>query len=108
MNGVSVVNWLPVDTVVVLSNDVTVNIARDPHPYGDIRFRLWNVNKEKTYPNTLVTINGHEATSDSDGVITFFMPLAEQDTMYTIFSAQPLVIGTLHIPTTGSQIIEVK
>lgn len=105
---VSCQNWLPVDTTVILSNDATVNIARDPLPYGDIRFRLWNVNKETTYPNTLVTINGHEATSDSDGVIAFFMPLAEQDTMYDIFSSQPLVKGILHMPTTGSQIIEVK
>lgn len=101
-------DWLPVDTTFTLTESVRLNIARDPRPYGDILFRLWHVEKEKTYPNALVTINGHEATADSDGVITYFMPIKEQDSIYTIGASLQLIDGILHMPTTESTIIEVK
>lgn len=105
---VSCKDWLPVDTTFTLTESVSLNIARDPHPYGYVQFRLWNVNEEKTYPNALVTINGHETTADSNGVITFFIPLAEQDSIYTIGAPTLLNDGILHMPTTESTIIVVK
>lgn len=105
---ISAQDWLTTDTTVVLSEFIAINIQRDPHPYGDIQFRLWNANEEKTYPNINVSINGHEAVSDEEGRITFFMPLAEQDTFYVIKT--PLALGndTLYMPNTESNIIIVK
>ena len=101
-------NWLTTDTTVILSKDVTLNIARDPHPFGDIRFRLWDVNNETTFPNTSVTINGHNATADAEGIITYTMPLAEQDTVYKIEAPIQLESDTLYMPTTESTIITIK
>lgn len=100
--------WLPVDTTLVLSKDIIIDIARDPHPYGDIRFRLWNIDAETTYPNATVSINGHKVVSDAEGRITFFMPLEKQDTKYTVSTSLPLVSDKLYMPTTESTIIEVN
>ena len=96
------------DTTIVLGKDLTLNIARDPHPFGDIRFRLWDVNIETAFPNTSVTINGHNATADAEGIITYTMPLAEQDTAYKIETPIQLESDTLYMPTTESTIITIK
>ena len=101
-------NWLTTDTTIILGKDVTLNIARDPHPFGDIRFRLWDVNNETAFPNTSVTINGHNATADAEGIITYTMPLAEQDTAYKIETPIQLESDTLYMPTTESTIITIK
>lgn len=107
--SVSCQNWFTTDTIVTLSNNISINIARNPHPYGDIQFRLWNANEEKTYPNVNVTINGHEATADADGMIRYTMPLTEQDTLYIIKAPMQLENDTLYnMPTTESTTIIVK
>lgn len=105
---VSCPKWLISDTIVILSRDVNVNIARDPHLYGDIQFRLWNINEEKTFPNIPIVINGHKVTSDSEGRITYFMPLEEQNTTYIINAPLRIATDTLYMPTTESTAIEIK
>lgn len=106
--SISAQDWLTTDTTVILSEDMTINITRDPHPYGDIQFRLWNPDTESTYPGAVVSINGHEATADAEGVIRYTMPLAEQDTFYIIKAPMALENDTLYVPTTTSTIIQVK
>lgn len=101
-------NWLTTDTNFVLSKMTTINICRDPHPYGDIQFRLWNINEAKTYPNTKVSINDHDMMSDKEGRVTYSMPLAEQGIFYIIKSSKVLENDTLYMPITESTIIEVK
>lgn len=105
---VTCANWLTTDTVVKLTKEMVINLTRDPYPYGNIQFRLWNVNKECTYPNTELSINGHETTSDANGYVTYTMPLAEQNTYYLIEAPMALANDTLYMPTTESTIIEVK
>lgn len=101
-------NWMTTDTIVKLSENMSIDIARDPQPFGNIRFRLWNVQKEFTYPNTRLTINGYEAESDEDGRVSFVMPLAEQDTIYVITEISHLDSYTLYMPTTENTIIEIQ
>ncbi len=102
-------NWLTTDTTFVLTKkDITLNIARDPHPYGDIRFKLWNVNEEKSYPNATVAVNGHKVMTDSEGIVRCFMPLSEQNIFYKVNAIAPFVSDTLYMPTTESTIVEVK
>lgn len=101
-------NWLKTDTTLILSTDLTLNIARDPHPYGDIQFRLWNDASESPYPNIPVTINGYDVTADAKGLIHFTMPLAEQASFYIIKALMALDNDTLHMPTTASTSIIVK
>lgn len=101
-------DWLTTDTTLTLTQGITLNIARDPRPYGDIQFRLWNPVTERTYPNATVTINGHEATADDQGVIRYTMPLKEQDTSYIIKAPMALEDETLYMPTTESTTMIVK
>lgn len=105
---ISAQDWLTTDTAVILSEDMTVNIQRDPRPYGDIQFRLWNFNTESTYPNTSVTINGHIATADAEGWIRYTMPLSEQGIFYIIKDPMALENDTLYMPTTESTTMIVK
>ena len=105
---ISAQDWLTTDTTVMLAESLCLNISRNPHPYGDIHFRLWNPNTEQTYPGTTVTINGHEATADTDGMIRYTMPLAEQDTLYNIQAPMSLENDTLIMPHTESTTIIVQ
>ena len=105
---ISCQNWLTSDTIVTLSENMTINLTRDTKPYGNIQFLLWNVNKGCTYPNTRLSINGHETTSDADGYVTYSMPLAEQSSHYLIETIMSLANDTLYMPTTESTIIEIK
>lgn len=102
-------DWLTADTTIVLSKDMTLNIARDPHVYGDIQFMLWNPGLERTYPGLKVSINGYEVTADTEGRIRYTMPLAEQDTIYIINAPMPLENDTLDAASmTESTIIIVQ
>lgn len=101
-------NWLTTDTIVTLSKDITLDVSRDPRPYGDIQFRLWNVVEERTYPNTSVTISGHYVKSDIDGMVKYTMPLADQNTKYEVKTTIQLENEILYMPTTENTIIEVK
>lgn len=101
-------NWITTDTVVTLSKDMTINIQRDPHPYGDIQFQLWNLETEQTYPNAIVSINGHEVVADADGKVYYTMPLAEQSASYVIEASMPLEDEILFMPTTESATIIVR
>lgn len=101
-------NWQPLDTIVNLTKYMTINIARDPHPYGDVKFRLWNVETESSYPNMCVSINGHETTADAEGVVSYSIPLPEQDTYYVIETPLALEYNILTMPTTESTCIIVK
>lgn len=101
-------NWLKTDTTVILSKELTLNIARDPKPYGDIQFRLWNVEKECTYPNVQLSINGHEVTTNDNGQVSYSMPLAEQDTFYIVKTPMEQENDTLCMPITESSVMIVK
>ena len=101
-------DFLSVDTVITMSETNTIGIRRDPQPYGNIVFSLWNKQTESSYPNIRLTINGHPATSDTDGVIHYAMPLEEQDTLYIIDCPLPLMNDTLLMPVTESTVLLVK
>lgn len=101
-------NWLTTDTTVTLTKDLTLNMARDPKPYGDIIFRLWNPDRECCYPDVTVQINDHEATADADGYIRFTMPLAEQAQEYTVTTTMQMESNALKMPTTENTVMIVK
>lgn len=100
--------WMPLDTIVQLKREMTIDISRDPRPYGDIKFRLWNEKKRAPYPNTFISVNGHEVTSDSNGYVNYLMPLKEQDTCYVLNTYLPIDEDKLYMPTTESTVIIVK
>lgn len=101
-------NYLSLDTVVILSEELDINVVRDPSIYGDICFYLWDVEKGEGCSNIDVSINGYEMTSDQDGLIKFYMPLYDQDVYYIVKAPIGLENDTLYMPNTSSTIIKVK
>lgn len=101
-------DWLPVDTSFILTKEVVINIARNPHPYGDVTFRLWSIDKEQGVANTQVTLAGQTATSDAEGYVKMFIPLDKQSNRYKVDCYLPLEDNVLSMPTTESTVLIVK
>ena len=79
-------DFLPVDTIFLLTKSMTIDIRRNPTVYGNLQYKLWNPNTEKTSPNTEIIINGHRVTSDAEGYVMLTIPLKEQKATYPIAS----------------------
>lgn len=101
-------DWEPLDTTLVLSDQNIINIRRNPHRYGDVSFCLWNLSTEQGVGNTRLTIAGQTVTSDVDGKVSVFIPLARQNVVYTIESERELEDNKLTMPTTESTVILTK
>lgn len=101
-------DWLPVDTSFILTKNVVINMARNPHSYGDVVFRLWNLKKEQGVANTPVVLAGQTATSDAEGYVRVFIPLESQSERYQVQCTLPLENDMLSVPTTESTVLIVK
>lgn len=101
-------DWQTVDTTVVLTNNVTVNISRNPHKYGDVFFLLWSTKKEQGEGNTKVMIANQELSSDAEGYVRTFIPLENQSTQYHVECEKELEDDILTMPTTESSALIVK
>lgn len=100
---------LPVDTVVLLSKNVTVNLRRTPDYYGHVRFCLWNPTTEQALSNTEVIVAGHPTTSDGNGIVELSIPLSEQSTAYRVTSSSVrLADEMISMPCGSDDIIIVK
>lgn len=91
-------DFMGVDTTIVLNRQLTVNIARDPKVYGDIRFRIWNQSEEKMVPGVTVKLAGQTVVSDAQGYVSLTVPLAEQQKTYPLSSSVPLHEDSLYMP----------
>ena len=105
---VSCRDFQDLDTTVLLNPTLTLNLFRDPHVYGDVRFQFWNPTEETTAPNEKVTIAGVEAESDEEGYVTLFIPLEKQQSGYRVIANIPLAKDTLTMPCGESDVIEIK
>jgi hypothetical protein len=105
---ISCQDFMDVDTIVVLTKDVVLNIQRNPSPYGDVHFRLWNPNKEEAVANAELEIAGQKVVSSSDGHVSLFIPLEEQQTKYIIKSNVPLANDTIYLPCGPDDVILVQ
>lgn len=101
-------NYMDVDTIFALTKEVVLTIHRNPAVYGDVHFRLWNPNTEKPLANAEVEIAGMTTTSDNDGLVTLFIPLEFQQTMYIIKSSIPLANDTAFLPCGPNDVILMK
>lgn len=101
-------DWLPVDTSFLLTKEVAINMARNPHPYGDVVFRLWSIDREQGVANAQVTLAGQTATSDAKGYVRMSIPLDRQSDRYKVECSLPLEYNVLSMPTTESTVLIVK
>lgn len=101
--------WIPLDTIVNLTKELYINLARDPHPYGDIQFLIWDPVQEKAHAGVKASIEGIEGISDSSGRVFLTIPLVKQDTIYTVSCEIPLTDSILKgFPTTPSTALVIR
>ena len=91
---VSCRDFMDVDTTVVLTKDVVLNVHRDSSVYGNVHFRLWNPDTEKPEVN--------------EGRVTLFVPLEIQQTKYVIKSSIPLANDTIYLPCGPNDVVLTK
>ena len=101
-------DFVDVDTTVVLTKDVVLNVHRDSSVYGNVHFRLWNPDTEKSEANAEIEIAGMITTSDNEGRVTLFIPLKVQQTKYIIKSSIPLANDTIYLPCGPDDVVLTK
>lgn len=104
---VECMNWMSVDTSFILTKEVVINMARNPHSYGDVMFILWSKDEERGVANTQVTLAGQTATSDAKGYVRMSIPLEWQSDRYKVECSLPLENDILGMPTTESSALRV-
>lgn len=75
-------DYLPLDTVIALTPDLQIPLARDPQVYGNLRATV--IMDDHIVPNRLIHIESFEVTTDANGRFSFFVPLEMQQKSYSI------------------------
>ena len=101
-------DFLPLDTVVVLSEQVALGVHRDPQIYGDVHFRIWDGYKEVFVSGATIELEGQTQTSDNEGWIRFSVPLASQKTTYELTSSVPLENSRISMPCGPDDVVTAK
>lgn len=105
---VSCKDYQDTDTTVVLSRNTQLNIQRDLSVYGNVRFKLWNINTEESVDSTMVSIEGLEALSNADGMVELRIPLEKQRKAYRIITRLMLVNDSIFMPCGDDDVILVR
>lgn len=101
-------DYFPVDTVVTLTKDITVNVRRDPAVYGDLRAVVFDTIIYESVPDIDVTIGRWNLRSDAEGVVRLTVPLSEQQRSYEVTVPSRGVTTTLQRPGGEEDLILVK
>lgn len=81
-----------------LTPRMTLDIRRNEHYFGDVSVLLYNCTTETFLSGVKVTIAGIEATSDSSGRVSVFVPLERQQRYYIISCPLQLENDTIYMP----------
>lgn len=99
-------DFLPLDTTLPLTQDVTLDIRRDPTVYGNVKFGLWNPETETFIGGVKLEIAGQTVTTDGDGQVSLFVPLEQQRKTYQVKAPFPLYNDVITMPSGESDVIE--
>lgn len=105
---VSCPTFFDLDTTIVLTSCVTLDILRDPRPYGNVYFCTWNTETETSLTNTTFQIEGYTVTTDSIGCASLFIPLGEQKQVYRVSAPVPLWDSILVMPSGENDVLLTK
>lgn len=100
-------DFLPVDTCLVLTSRLVLDIHRQSSVYGDVRFSIWN-DSSRGVPDVKVSILGHETVSDENGEVSIFIPLEKQRIKYVVTASVPLMKDTVYMPCGDDGVILMK
>ena len=101
-------NFLPVDTLVVLSKYIVIPVRRDERVYGDVHFRMWNQEAEEAVVDVEVEIAGQRSTSDEEGQFSVFVPLESQKRAYYVKASVSLEKDTIYMPCGQDDVILIR
>ena len=106
--SVSCCDFLPLDTVLALTQFVALDIHRDPKVYGDVHFCTWNAETETSLANTTLFVEGFEVTTDEKGCASIFIPLEAQKKTYRVSAPVPLIDSILTMPCGENDVLLTK
>lgn len=101
-------DFVSIDTTLVLTRDVVLNIRRDPAVYSTVHFRLWNTATEQAVARTELEVAGQKVALDDNGRVSLFVPLEQQRNVYQVVSSVPLVNDSIYMPCGPNDVILVK
>jgi tetratricopeptide repeat protein len=102
-------NYMNVDTIMTLSESLNVRMHRDASVYGNVHFRLWNIDAEHTVPGCVVYVDGNKAISDSDGSVSITIPLSRQKPRYRVESNETQLLDSIiYMPCGKDDVICLK
>jgi len=94
-------DFMPIDTTVILRDNISLNISRDPYAFGHIRFTLYDSNA-KPVADKRMHIDGIETKSDENGLVELLIPIERQRPVYRITSTDVTLRDTLKDAKCGS------
>jgi len=97
-----------IDTTLVLTQQVKINMYRDPKIYGFVRFKLWNILAESTVPGVEIDVDGHKVVSDESGIVSLFINLEEQKSVYPVTSDKFHLSDSIMMPCGNDDVILVN
>jgi len=100
-------DWEEVDTLLILSKNVVLNLERDPQVYGCVKLGVWNSSGEGV-ADVGMTIGGYKAVSDENGHVELFIPLEEQQESYRVASTVLLAKDTIYMPCGDNDVIMLR
>lgn len=106
--SVNCCDFLPLDTVLSITQCVTLDIHRDPKVYGDVHFCTWNTETETSLANTTLFVEGFEVMTDEKGCASFFIPLEAQKKTYRVSAPVPLKDSILTMPSGENDVLLTK
>lgn len=106
--SVSCPNFIDTDTSLVLTPDVTLNIARNDSVFGKVNFRIYNPNTEMYVGNTTISIAGQETVSDPNGRVSLFVPLEKQQRYYIITGPLLFENDTVYMPSGKDDVVLIQ
>ena len=106
--SVSCPNFIDTDTSLVLTPDMTLNIARNDSVFGKVNFRIYNPNTEMYVGNTTISIAGQETVSDPNGCVSLFVPLEKQQRYYIITGPLLFENDTVYMPSGKDDVVLIQ
>ena len=101
-------DYLDVDTALLLTKDMMLNVRRNSLVYGNVRFRLWDPNIEKVLPNVTIEVANQTVVSDENGIVSLFVPLEMQRKAYPVKSSLSLENDTIYMPCGKDDVLMIK
>jgi hypothetical protein len=96
-------DYLPLDTTIVLSPQISLPLRRDPAVYGQLSATV--LINDKPAPNTRLMVEQFEVVTDANGRFTLFIPLEHQQKAYQLSTVNYQLSTTLFAPCGKNDIV---